>query len=158
MTRTPANIYASLESISQDLLYYTSDSSIVDQLLDRLGYHYEDTVSFGAAGTFGDPSDEGFMTHPFKYVRLPASPFPPAFSWQTHPCFDETSAFSGYDIESLDINNADDRSVIEEAFYGLNHAFRMTSSPRSMTPWPTRRRAWSTRRTSTTAGKNSAPT
>ena len=121
-TYTCLNIYASLESISQDLLYYTNDSSIVDQLLDRLGYHYEDTVSFGAAGTFGDPSDEGFMTHPFKYVRLPV--LPPATSWQTHPCFDETSAFSGYDIESLDINNADDRSVIEEAFYGLNQCLQ----------------------------------
>ena len=41
------NIYAGLESISQDLLYYTN-TTIVDLLLDRLGYHYEDIVPHGA--------------------------------------------------------------------------------------------------------------
>ena len=68
-------------------------------------------------GTFGDPSDEGFLTHPFKYVRS-ASPYPPPLPGRPTPCFDETSVFASYEVESLDINNADDRLVIEEAHYG----------------------------------------
>ena len=109
------NIYAQLEAISQNLLYYTSDSSIVEQLLTRVGYHLQDTMAYSQPGSFGDPSDEGHKTHPYKYVRLPISPFPPVFDWESHPCFDESSVYTGFDVGSLDYAIEAQRDSIEQA-------------------------------------------
>lgn len=105
------NVYSNLESICQDLIYYASDTLIVDKLLDQLGYHFQGAAS--APGNFS--SQEGYKTHPFKYVDIDD------YTLGSDECSDENSAFGAVDLSELSYSNEEDREVIESTYFQLHN-------------------------------------
>ena len=101
------SLYSNLEAISTDLFYYTRDSSIVEQLLGRVGRHFE--TEHTNAGTFG--VTQGWKTHPYKIVKRSATDDP--------ECDDANSTFSQYDVDNLDPDIESQRDSIEDAYYML---------------------------------------
>ena len=103
------SLYTQLEAIGSELFYYTQDSSIVDQLMGRIGYHFEGVSE--TPGTFGT-SAEGWKTHPHKYVDIPGP-------LESLVCADESSVFRGFDLDAWDATVPEERDSIEIAYSAL---------------------------------------
>ena len=121
------NIHYKLEAIAEEHIYTFKDTSVVDRLMDELGYHFKDTRGHlddgeTSSGELVDgtalESIQGWKSHPHKFVHVPllASDCDAPGS-----IYDLAQAAVG--LDDLDYSIEEHREDIEQTYLVLHNCY-----------------------------------